>query len=563
MKLHKIWNYGQLFGYSGLEGPNRYYDDFILMTMAQPLSFRFEFKKNTATLSFPNNIVEFEAVMSDFVKASLNDKPFCIAFADNDTLVGFSPVAPVIKGEVELSHELYKGVDVFSLDNHYLAIKTKTTDCGIYFVIHHSFSASEAQAGADEHFNDDVNAIIQHFEAYYEQMPSCNTPEYEELYCKTLSVQKVNVHTPEGKIRYMWTTPDRVPHRHMWMWDSMFHGIAMSQYDPKHAEEIVLAMLSSMRKDGFMPHMANPTDRSDVTQPAVLSWAVKEIYQVTKNKKFLEEALPYLESYLRFDMNNRDENHNGLLEWATDPWYDICKCGESGLDNSPRFDFDAKMDCIDFSVYLANDAKSLAWILDELGESKKASYWKEVYEKTSKAINDLLWYEEGGYYCDRLFDGNLTGVLTPVSFLPLWAGIATKEQADRMAKVLVDEKLLNTPFPFASISQSHPTYSTDMWRGASWLNLDYFIITGLYQYGYKDLADQVTERILTKVDYWYKQCGTIFEFYDSQDKIAPWLCHRKGDPINPPDYRKHVHSISDYNWSACFTMLLIQKVYKR
>ena len=29
MKLNNIWGYGQLFGYSGLDGVNRYYNDFI------------------------------------------------------------------------------------------------------------------------------------------------------------------------------------------------------------------------------------------------------------------------------------------------------------------------------------------------------------------------------------------------------------------------------------------------------------------------------------------------------------------------------------------------------
>ena len=38
------------------------------------------------------------------------------------------------------------------------------------------------------------------------------------------------------------------------------------------------------------------------------------------------------------------KNKNGLLEWLTEPDYTECKCGESGLDNSPRFDFDEEMD---------------------------------------------------------------------------------------------------------------------------------------------------------------------------------------------------------------------------
>ena len=60
------------------------------------------------------------------------------------------------------------------------------------------------------------------------------------------------------------------------------------------------------------------------------------------------------------------------------------------------------------------------------------------------------------------------------------------------------------------------------------------------------------------VDKWYKKSGTIFEFYDPEDKVIPYACERKGKPINPPDWRKQVHAIVDYNWSACFTHMLIQ-----
>lgn len=563
MKFNKQWGYGQLFGFSALEGPNRYYDDFILMTMKKKLSFRIEYRSHYVLINFPtSDKVTFSVIMSDFVTASIGGKRFALTFIDNDTLVGVSPVLPSFKGERKLTEQEMWGATVYNIDNHFLGFRYKQTDDGYLFVIHNSFTAVEARSGANyfiDHNN--IDALLDKYMNYYVNMPKCNDKKYESLYLKALSINKVNTHTPEGKIGRVWTTPDRVPHRHMWMWDSAFHCITMSEYNHEFAEQAFLAMLEQTRDNGFMPHMANPTDCSDVTQPCIMSWGAYNIYQNTKNIEFLKQCVPYLEKYLVYDIENRDENKNGLLEWFTEPDYTICKCGESGLDNSPRFDFDEKMDCMDFTTYLALDSEYLSKIYDILGDKEKSEKWLKVHQNTSNLINKYFWNEEGGYYCDRLFDGKLTKVLTHTSFLPMFAGIASKEQAEKMVKTIMDESLINTPFPFASISQDHPTYSTDMWRGGSWLNVDYFIISGLRKYGYNELADSFRDRILEKVNNWYKKTGVIFEFYDSQDKVSPFMCKRKGEPLKNPDYRKHVHSISDYNWSACFTILFIQNLY--
>lgn len=61
-----------------------------------------------------------------------------------------------------------------------------------------------------------------------------------------------------------------------------------------------------------------------------------------------------------------------------------------------------------------------------------------------------------------------------------------------------------------------------------------------------------------KLQKWYKKTGVIYEFFDSRDEVYPYQCERKGKPTTPPDWRKQVHSISDFNWSSCFTLMFIQ-----
>jgi putative isomerase len=172
-----------------------------------------------------------------------------------------------------------------------------------------------------------------------------------------------------------------------------------------------------------------------------------------------------------------------------------------------------------------------------------------------------MWSEEDGLYYDRLFDGSLTRVATPSSFLPMFAGICTQAQADKMVKVLLDENRFWTAMPIPSMPKDSEFYDIDMWRGCSWLNINYFLILGLRKYGYADLAEELRRRTLESVNKWYQQTGSIFEFYDADDQICPFQLKRKGMQRMEPDYREHIHAITDYNWSACFIELLINEIY--
>lgn len=562
MKLNNIYGYGQLFGYSGVDGVNRYYNDFVATTMAKKICLRFELKE-WIKIFFPvQGRIKFNAITGDMIDASTIEGAFFMTFADADTLVGYSPVLPIITGQKKLSYTKSWGqVDVWYNAFDAIGLQYREEN-GLYkFCIHHSQSETEARSGANYYINADVEKLKKERYAYFENLPKCRNKKYEKLYYKALSVQKVNVHTAEGKIPCRWTTPDRVPHRHMWLWDSVFHSLAIVQYNPELAKDAIRAVLSQQRDDGFIPHMMNPVDCSDVTQPQVLAWGAWEVYQKTKDKAFLKESVEALEKYLEWDIKNRDLNGNGLLEWMSEPGYENCRCGESGMDNSPRFDGDENVDAVDFSVFLARDCRYLARIFEELGNEGNYEKWQGRYEITKKMINELLWDDKDGVYYDRTFSGKFSKVLTPVCFLPMFAGIATKEQAERMVKALTDETLFWTENPIPSVVKTHSTYSTDMWRGGVWLNYNYFVITGLKNYGFDGLAEELCEKTLDMVNKWYKKTGSIFEFYAPEGEIAPYFCERKGKPVNPPDWRKHVHSIMDYNWSASFTFLLIQNEF--
>ena len=504
--------------------------------------------------------VKFNAITGDMIDAKLQDGDFFITFADMDTLVGYSPVEPKIIFQKKFNYRKSLGVDVYWNSFDAIAVHCKQQENGLYrFSISHSTPAYVfARCSTNETINIDIEALKKSRYNYFKQMPKCKNKKYEQLYYKALSVQKVNVHTPEGRIPCMWTTPDRVPHRQMWLWDSVFHALAIVTYNQELAKDCIRSVLSQQREDGFISAMMNPYSRADETQPQVLSWGTWEVYKKTGDKEFLSECVEKLDKYLTWDKKNRDKNGNGLLEWLVEPEYTECKSGESGQDNSPRFEFDEQMDAMDFSAFQAQDSEYLSKIYAELGNEQKSKEWKEYSDYIKSQMNALLWDEEDGTYFDRLENGKFTKVLTPSSFFPLMAGVPSKEQAAKMVKTLTNPDLLWTKLPLSTVSKTHPMYGTDMWRGGVWLNLNYFIIKGLYKYGYDEIAEELKTKTLEAVNKWYKKTGAIFEFFDSRDEVYPYECERKGKPTTPPDWRKQVHSIVDFNWSSCFTLMFIQ-----
>lgn len=560
MKLNNIWGYGQLFGYSGLDGKNRYYNDFIGTLTNRKIEIRFEMQEWIKVYFPVKGRVKFNAITGDMIDAKTQDGEFFITFADMDTLVGYSPVEPKIIFQKKYNYRKSLGVDVYWNSFDAIAVHCKQQEDGLYrFSISHSTPAYVfARCSTNETINVDIEALKSARYQYFKQMPKCKNKKCEQLYYKALSVQKVNVHTPEGKIPCMWTTPDRVPHRQMWLWDSVFHALAIVTYNQELAKDCIRSVLSQQREDGFISAMMNPYSRADETQPQVLAWGVWEVYKKTRDKAFLGECVEKLDKYLSWDKKNRDKNGNGLLEWLVEPEYTECKSGESGQDNSPRFEFDEDMDAMDFSTFQVQDSEYLSKIYAELGDGEKSKEWKEYSDYIKSQMNAFLWDEEDGTYYDRLESGKFTKVLTPSSFFPLMAGVPSKEQAAKMVKTLTNPDLLWTKLPLATVAKNHPMYGTDMWRGGVWLNLNYFIIKGLYKYGYDEIAQELRTKTLEAVNKWYKKTGAIFEFFDSRDEVYPYQCERKGKPTTPPDWRKQVHSIIDFNWSSCFTLLFIQ-----
>lgn len=293
----------------------------------------------------------------------------------------------------------------------------------------------------------------------------------------------------------------------------------------------------------------------DRTQPPILAWATWKAYETSHNKKFLEEMYPGLCRYVQWDKANRDSDNDGLVEWEMENNCVRCKCGESGMDNSPRFDAGVRMNAIDFNSFLVREGEALARIARETGKDEEAVLWEQWREKLIIKINERLWCPREKTYYDRYVGSDLVRIKTEAMFLPLFAGVPDKVQAKALVERLTDPRQFWTPMPLPSVSVDENTFTDDMWRGPVWVNFNLLIIEGLLRYGFKSEAKEMAERTIKHVDYWYQKTGCIWEFYDPMGKIAPPDLHRKGGVGKKGGFG--CGTIADYNWAAAVTAHLL------
>lgn len=381
---------------------------------------------------------------------------------------------------------------------------------------------------------------------------------------RALSVMKGQLCSAEAAIPYRWTTPDRWPHKDMWLWDSVFHAIGWRHLDPALAREMIEAVFAGQTQNGFVPHQMSPTRRpSEITQPPLLAYGVALVDALAPDRSWIARLYPKLCAYVQWDLAHRDVDGDGLCEWFMegDPHG---RSGESGMDNSPRFDFHypTALDATDFNAFLTLECATLGHFANRLGMASDAALWQARSDRLARLVNERLWSEEAGFYCD--FDavrGEHSPVRASAGFLPLLAEIPDLARARRLLAQLADPAAFGTAFPVPSVAVRSPHYTKDMWRGPSWINLNWLIARGLEVYGKQDptfaaRAREIDAATLAAVEAACGRFGTFFEYYDALAETDPPHLLRKGEcnPDNP--FRQVIH---DYGWTATLYLDLVAR----
>ena len=330
---------------------------------------------------------------------------------------------------------------------------------------------------------------------------------------------------------------------------------------------------------------------SGVTQPPLLATAVRRLVvrdpSPKQGKEFAQEMVPPLLAWHRWLHRKRGDQHG--IPCLIHPW-------ESGTDNSPRWqpvfdhiktsdmpayqrrdtvhvaqherpvphDYELFVHLIDagrrtkwsdrfllaaspflvqdvmFTSILQRADTDLVWLLEQLGEdpSEVIGWQRQVRE----AFDARFWHDGAGRYQDLdLRRGGPITVNTCATFMPLYGGLASPEQARRLV-----EDHLNNPAEYApgeSLQHAVPTTAADdpafearrYWSGPVWLITNWLIWQGLLDYGYQAEAARLRQDSLSLLQHGFA------EYFDP----------RNGHPAGT----------TDFSWTAALALEMAADTY--
>jgi hypothetical protein len=304
-------------------------------------------------------------------------------------------------------------------------------------------------------------------------------------------------------------------------WDNFFNALLTSLEDRTQTYAGIKADLLGQTASGLVPNCVSASATTpDRSQPPVGAYCVWKIHQKYLDREMLEWAYQRLKKWhewWRKDRGDgqpwRDGNRDGLLEWGSDrgsgeslAHRGISKAPkwESGMDDSPMYDdaeydehtYTMKINDIGLNSLYALDAECLSKIAASLGKEEDSRKFDMEYDEMKQRISTKLWNEDDGIFENRLWNGKFSHRLSPTSFYPLFAGIATQRQAERMLKgYLLNPKEFWGAYVIPSISRSDPAFSDQFyWRGSIWGLTNYMVYQGLKRYKFDSTSFEFAQK---------------------------------------------------------------------
>jgi putative isomerase len=334
------------------------------------------------------------------------------------------------------------------------------------------------------------------------------------LKVKTIETLMSNWRSPAGDLLHNGVFPSAAYHGFygFWSWDSWKQAVAICKFFPELAKNNILSMFDYQDDMGMIAdciYYDKTENNWRDTKAPLAAWAVWKVYEASKDADFVKEMYPKLVKYHNWWYKYRDHNQNGLCEYGSTDGSLIAAKWESGMDNAVRFD-ESKMlknndkswsmnqESVDLNAYLYAEKIYLSKMAKLL--SKDSEQFKKDAEILKTKVASLFWDKKTGFFYDRDIEtGNLILKQQGTEgWIPLWANIANKEQANKVRDVMYDSARFNTLMPLPTLSASNKKFNPlkGYWRGPVWLDQAYFGIKALENYGFKKEAGILTYKLL-------------------------------------------------------------------
>ena len=365
-----------------------------------------------------------------------------------------------------------------------------------------------------------------------------------------------------GTLAYPFLTPGSEQYADvLWDWDCWLSNIALRQIlleggnEEKCAEAVeyergsVLNFLEVCRRrlqpDGWIPIRIHRNDldepaeiyRHNMHKPCLAQHAAFLVRESAGDAEWLREHIYALQCFIN-NYRNHHRHECGLYFWQDD-----CSIG---VDNDPcTFGRPPRSSgSIFLNTLMYKELLALSYLLEQLNLSEVAELYKSDARALCGAIQQFCWDERDGFFYS--VDLNLSPVQRGrwelhagqvrdwpcliqrigvwSGFLPLWAGIATPEQARRVAaEHYRNRQTFHAAAGVRTLSKMEKMYNVrasgnpSSWLGPVWGVSNYLTFRGLVKYGLDEEAKDLAGKTIRLFGRDMERFGALHEYYQPEN----------------------------------------------
>jgi putative isomerase len=368
---------------------------------------------------------------------------------------------------------------------------------------------------------------------------------------------------PGGALQHPFIVPGSAQyHDQLWDWDCWLTNVALRQIalesgDNTSTDKLrpyergcILNFLAGTSWHGWMPIMLPrkgaplPADpyASNMHKPVIAQHAAFLIQEDGGNAEWLRESFFGIQAFLNNYRSHHRHSGTGLYFWQDD----ACIGGDNDpctYGRPPRSSGSIYLNCL-----MVKELEAASYLARQLGQVEVSAALNGDAESLIQSIRTHCWDEwTGSYYSVDLNIGRFHSTVPrddglplhaglPMdwtcliqrfgvwsNFLALWSGVATAEQAKRMAtEHYRDVRTFGCPSGIRTLSKMEKMYSIrasgnpSSWLGPVWGVSNYLTFRGFVRYGLDDEAIDLCDKTILLFARDLERFASLHEYYEPE-----------------------------------------------
>jgi len=399
--------------------------------------------------------------------------------------------------------------------------------------------------------------LLEYIDSYWDKI--ILKPQKIHLHDKVIS--RVIMRTPYRKnhnqieVPYTCLVPNDNKFTYIFYWDSffMFRGLLNTKHEWV-IPEMVENFMYLFDKYHIIPNLTHPYSLGR-SQPPFLTSMIFDAYAAiqrdtrvtTKLKHVLKNNHVWLEKHIAVakteykDVWQNAQNYHHLV-----PQYNLNRYGDRDVGYAHTSELESGWDMtsryynrcneflpIDLNCFLYKYECDFAKAAQILGSTYEQNYWNDVAQERKDRINNLMWDEKEGFFYDYDYVHQVRSNFHSLAgFVPMWAGLASYEQAAQMVKKLplfetkygltITDKASLMPKPdLTDVPKPYKIALEDLTKAKQWdyphiwSPVEYMVVVGLIRYGFLDEAKRIMEKAIAANCDVFTQYGALLEKIDA------------------------------------------------